>query len=252
VSRRLQRVAAFFVSPPDQALSRRAEIPPAARIVVLGATGEVAPVAAATALGLRGAGTPGLVALWRGDHEPRPGVATRAALRLAAMLTARGLPAVSRGRLAWLALPDDPEAAATAVRRASALVAGPFVTGLAGPRPPELELLIAEHDIAVVIAQPDSPLARAALASLADRGIPATATAPLQRGAARPLALAGIHAQRWAATEVVGAGAWLVEPAMAPRSEGGENAPGPSPETGAARPPDAVTRRRNESIWSDP
>jgi len=227
VSGALDRIAAFFLAPAEGAAPRRLEIPPAARVVVLGATHEVAPVAAATALGLRGAGSPtGLVALWRGDHEPRPGVASRAASRLSAVLAAHAVPAVARGRLAWLALPDDPEAAATAVRRASALVAGPFVTSLAGPRPPELETLIAEHDIAVVLAPPDAPLARAALATLAERGIPALATPPLQRGAARTLALAGLGAHRLAVPEIV-------------------DAPPRETTAGTAAP------RRNESIWMD-
>ena len=160
-------------------------------------------------------------------------MATRAASRLAAALAARDLPAAARGRLAWLTLPDDPDAAATAVRRASALVAGPFVTGLAGPRPPELETLIAEHDIAIVSAPPDAPLARAAVAALADRGIPALATEPLRRGAAaRTLALAGITAHRLAVPDdVVEAG----REAVAAESSA----------------PTVLAARRSESIWTD-
>jgi hypothetical protein len=229
VSGARDRVAAFFLEPARQAPSRRAAIPPAARVAVLGATHEVAAVAAATALGLRGEAGAAVVALWRGDVS-RPGVATRAASRLAATLTARELPAVARGRLAWLALPDDPDAAARAVRRASALVAGPFVTGVAGPRPPALELLIAEHDIAVVAAHPETPLARAALTTLADHGITALATAPLQRGAARTLALAGITARPM-----------RIEP---PPLEAVES----RPDTISGTAP----RRHSESIWSDP
>ncbi|HEX5619423.1 MAG TPA: hypothetical protein VFX51_13445, partial [Solirubrobacteraceae bacterium] len=126
---------------------------------------------------------------------------TRAATRLSARVGAGDSPARARGRLAWLSLPEDPIAAASAVRRASALVAGPFVTALAGARPLELEDLIAEHDVAVVVADPESPLARAALAALTARGVPAVVVAPLRRGLARTLALAGIVAPRLTALQ---------------------------------------------------
>lgn len=189
----LARAARFFVAPATAAAPvRGATIPPAARVVVLGSPSEVVAAAASVALGLREP-SPGLVAVWCGE-PPVAGVATRAATRLSTRVGGR-----ARGRLAWLSLPGDPVAAAGAVRRASALVAGPFVTALAGARPPELELLIAEHDVAVVVADPESSLARAALAALAARGIATVAVAPLHRGLARTLALAGIAAPRGAA-----------------------------------------------------
>ena len=68
------------------------------------------------------------------------------------------------------------------------------MSALAGARPPELELLIAEHDIADVVADPESSLARAALAALGALGIAAVAVPPVRRGPARRLALAGVAA----------------------------------------------------------
>jgi hypothetical protein len=191
VSGRLERVAAFFVAP--AAPAEGVVVPPAARAVVLGAAGDVVPLAAAVALALR---PPGLVAVWGSGRTLAAGVATRAAARLASRLAARDLPAVARGRLAWLALPDDAEAAVAAVRRASAVVDGPLVTALAGARPPALEDLVAEHDLAVVAADPETALARAALARLAARGIDARACRPLRRGLPRTIALAGLGAAR--------------------------------------------------------
>jgi hypothetical protein len=187
----LERALSWFITPaPPPARPAAALFPSAARIVVLGTAADVAPLAAAIALALRE--HTGLVALWSGDRALTRGAATRAAARLAARLAAHDLGAVARGRLAWLALSDEPDAAAVAVRRAAALVDGPLVTGLAGARPPELEGLVAEHDLAVVAGDPDTPLARAALASLRARGIDALACPPPARGLPRRLALAGL------------------------------------------------------------
>jgi hypothetical protein len=66
------------------------------------------------------------------------------------------------------------------------------ITALAGARPPELEDLVAEHDVAIVAADPAGPLARTALARLAARGIDARACRPLRRGLPRAIALAGL------------------------------------------------------------
>jgi hypothetical protein len=195
VSGRLERAAAFFIAPAEApARVAAAPVPPAARAVVLGTGSEVAAVAAGVALALRAPS--GLVALWWAECPLAGGLATRGAARLAARVAARDLPAVARGRLAWLTLPDDPEAAAAAVRRASVVVDGPLVTGLAGARPTELEALIGEHDMAVVAADPESALARAALAGLAERGIEAIACPPPRRGLARRMALAGLTAPK--------------------------------------------------------
>lgn len=197
MSGRLERAAAFFIAPAEAQRGVAAvPVPPAARAVVLGVPADVAPLAAAVALALRA--PTGLVAVWHTDGAIASGLATRSAARLAARLSARDLPAVARGRLAWLALSEDPGEAATAVRSASAIVEGPLVTALGGARAPELEALVGEHDIAVVAAAPDRPLARAALAGLAARGVDAVACPPLRRGLRRRLALAGCVGPRMA------------------------------------------------------
>jgi hypothetical protein len=194
---RLERAASWFITPAAQpARAASAPFPPAARIVVLGTAPDVAPSAAAIALALRA--PTALVALWRADRPIVRGVATRAAARLAARLAARDLPAVPRGHVAWLGLPEEAGDAALVVRQASALVEGPLVTALAGARPPELEALVAEHDLAVVAADADTPLAHVALGGLAARGIEAIACPPPRRGVPRRLALAGLAGPRFA------------------------------------------------------
>lgn len=189
----LDRAAGFFVAPAAQSPADETAPAAAARAVVLGRAADAVPLAAAIARSPRPGG---LVAIWPSDDPPRRAVATRAAARLAARLAARELRAVARGRLAWLAVPPDPAGAVVSVRRASALVDGPLVTALCGPRPPELDGLVAEHDLAVVAAPPDTPLARAAVAQLAAAGVPAHACAPLPRGLMRTLALAGLAGPR--------------------------------------------------------
>ena len=195
----LERAAGYFLAPPAAAeRPEAATLPPAARAVVLGRAADATALAAALALSLRSAGgaPAALVAVWAPEARAERAAATRAASRLAARLTAHELPAAARGRLAWLALAPEPAAAAAAVRRASAIVEGPLVTALTGARPAELEDLVVEHDLAIVAADPGSPLARAALARLAGRGVAGTACAPLGRGLARKLALAGLAAPR--------------------------------------------------------
>jgi hypothetical protein len=201
VSGVLQRAAGFFLLPAVAPRAESAPLPPATRVVVVGAPGDAVPLAAAHALALRAAvrAPAALVAVWRPgaeDREARRDAATRAAARLAARLSTHELPSAARGRLAWLVLPADPQAAAAAVRRASAMVEEPLLTALTGPRPAELEGLVAEHDLAIVAADPGSPLARAAVARLADLGVVASARAPLGRGMPRTLALAGLAAPR--------------------------------------------------------
>jgi hypothetical protein len=198
----LARAAGFFVAPAAPAAAPPvAALPSAARAVVVGRADEVAPLAAAVALWLRAAdrAPAALVAVWRcGDKRPPAarGAAMPSAARLAARLARRDLPATARGRLAWLALPADPAAAAGTVHRVAAIVEGPLVTALAGARPPELDALVAGHDVVVVAAEPDTPLARAALSGLplpADRTV---ACPPLPRGVPAALALAGLRAPR--------------------------------------------------------
>ena len=213
----LERAAGFFLAPPERP-EEPAALPPVARAVVLGSPEHAAPLAAALALTLRATGRApvAVVASWGTGKQMRPAAAIRAAARLAARLTAHDLPAAPRGRLAWLTLAPDPVAAADAIRRASALVEGPLVTALARARPPELEALVAEHDLAVVAAHPDTTLARAAVARLAERGIPAAACTPPRRGLPRALALAGLGAPR---LELPPSAASLAEVVTVPRSD---------------------------------
>jgi hypothetical protein len=193
----LDRATEFFLAPPEES-DEPIALPPAVRAVVLGSAVDTPALAAAVALSLRaGHRAPAAaVACWGPGREMRPTAATRPAARLAASLTMDELPATPRGRLAWLALPLGPAEAAEAVRHASTLVDGPLVTALGGARPPELEALIAEHDLAVVAARPDSALARVALERLAVRGITASACTPPRRGVTRALALAGLATAR--------------------------------------------------------
>ena len=195
----LERAAGFFLAPAAQSSAATTAPAPASRAVVLGSAADAMPLAAAIAM------SPGsLVAVWSSDDAVGVGVrpygrhriATRAAAQLAARLSARDLDAAARGRLAWLALPPDPAAAAATLRRASALVDASLVTALCGPRPSELDGLVAEHDLAVVAAPPDTPLARAGVAELAAVGVTAWACAPLPRGLMRTLALAGVGGPR--------------------------------------------------------
>jgi hypothetical protein len=201
----LGRAAAFLlVAPEASGRSAVAAVPAAARAVVLGTPQDAPPLAAAVALTLRARGSAGLVAVWRteGAAAAARGASVPSAVRLAARLSRRRLAATARGRLAWLPLDADPESASGAVRRAAAVVDGPLVTALAGPRPPALEALIEEHDLAIVAADPATPLARTALAALSTRCVSAVACAPLPRGPARALALAGLSAPRLPITAV--------------------------------------------------
>jgi hypothetical protein len=198
----LARAAGYFLAPADTKRgSTVAAVPAAARAVVLGSAQDAPALAAALALTQRAAdrAPAAVVAVWRGDGDrgrPAPGAATPAAARLAARLSRRGLPAAARGRLVWLELPAEPEDTAAGLHRAAAAVDGPVVTALTGPRPTALETVIDEHDLVLVAADPDTPLARAALDGLSQRGVSALACRPLPRGLPRALALAGVAAPR--------------------------------------------------------
>ena len=223
----LERAAGFFVAP--AAAGPRVEaavVPPAVRAVVLGSRSDAVPLAAALALSLRAAtrARTAVVAVWPpgeidGDATRR-GLASRGAAALAARLTARNLPAVARGRLVWLAVPLDAPAAAGAVRRASSIVDGPQVTALTETRPAELDDLVAEHDIAVVAADPETALARAALARLGERGVVASARRPPGRGLLRALALAGLAAPRVEASRLAAVVRREARPTATVRREG--------------------------------
>jgi hypothetical protein len=167
------------------------------RAAVLGAAAEAAPVGALLANALRssaGASAAALAVWAPGGVALRRGPSGLAASRLAARLTARGLPAVARGRLAVLALEDHPVAAAVAARRAAGALEVPLVTVITGPRCEVIEGVLAEQDLVVVAcAEPDGPLARLAVAGCSAAALACEAPPP---GPARWLARTGIAGSR--------------------------------------------------------
>ena len=224
-----ERAAGYFVAPrppvvAEAAASRDAGSLPARsspRAAVLGPAAVSAPVAGALAGGLRAvhAAPTAAVAIWAppaaaaqdrpslavaapaatdtaaGPPQPHSAAATPAALRLAARISTRGVPAAGRGRLAWAQLADHPVAMALAARRLSGALEVPLVLALAGPRAEVLEELLREQDLVVVVARdPEGALARLAIAGCA---VPAAASAPLAAGPTRLLALAGLAGSRW-------------------------------------------------------
>ncbi len=186
----LDRAASAFVT----AAPEPAVAPPrfAPRALVLGSARDAVPVAAGLAGGLRererAAGA--VVVTWPSPDGPRPALGTPAASRLVANLQSRGLTAVARGRLAWLALGHDELALA---RRALAAVDVPAVIAISGPRTAATDELLAEQDHVVLVAQPDADpqLSELAREGLAEHGIPVVVRGPLITPGARATALAG-------------------------------------------------------------
>jgi hypothetical protein len=184
--------AAAFVAPspaPEPAVA-----PPrfAPRALVLGTPRDAVPVAAALAGGLReqdrAAGA--VLITWPAPEAPRAALGTPGASRLVANLRSRSLPAVARGRLAWVALDTDGPALA---RRALAVVAVPAVVAVTGPRTAAADELFAEQDqiVLVVPADADPRLVELARDGLAEWNVPVTVRGPLLNPGARTTALAG-------------------------------------------------------------
>jgi hypothetical protein len=180
----LERAASVFVAPEPPA----APAPPAARALVLGSPDEAVPVAAALAGGLRErARAAGAVLLvWPSLEPPRAALGTPAASRLAAVLQARGLDAVARGRLAWVALAD-----VALARRALVAVDVPVVVAVTGPRSAAADELLAEQDQVVLVGREDDPVTELVRENLAEYGVPLAVRAPLSTPGARTTALAG-------------------------------------------------------------
>jgi hypothetical protein len=207
----LDRAASYFVAPAGEPAEELAAPPRfAPRAVVLGKPGCAAPVAAALAneLRIRARSRCALTCVWSpAGWSARPGPAGHAARRLAEKLEARGLPAVPRGRLAWLPLPPEPVQAGAAAARASAAVEVPMVVALAGPRSQALDGFLDEQDL-IVVVPPDragGPIAELALAGLADRRAPAEICPPLPHGLGRLLAMAGLGRLRGAGDSLASA-----------------------------------------------
>jgi hypothetical protein len=101
----------------------------------------------------------------------------------------RGLPAVPRGRLAWLPLDESP----VAFERAAAAIEEPAVVAITAPRSAVVEPLLAEQHLVVVVAPPeaDPTLVELTMAGLADLPAALTARPPIESSAVRMLALAG-------------------------------------------------------------
>ena len=124
---------------------------------------------------------------------PAPaGATTPAARRLAAALGQDELPATACGRLAWLALPDDPARAVAAVRRALRVASVPVVLAVAGPRPAALEPVLAVADLGLAVLPPDAEEALRDLALVHLPGAVRRVVAPLPPGPPRWAALAGL------------------------------------------------------------
>jgi len=183
----LERAASAF-GPPAVAVD-----PPrfAPRALVLGRPDDAVPVAAALAGGLReqhrAAGA--LLVVWPSAASPRAALGTPAASRLAARLQARGLAAVARGRLAWLALgPDDLALAARAVA-----VDVPATIAITGPRTTATDDLLDDLDLIVVVVAADAEpgLEALTLSGLQHRAAPVVVQRPLHSLGARPAAMAG-------------------------------------------------------------
>jgi hypothetical protein len=164
----------------------------APRALVFGRPAEAVPVAAALAGGLReqdrAAGA--LLVTWPAAAPPRAALGTPAASRLAARLQARGLGAVARGRLAWLALRSDELPLAA---RAAAAVDVPTVIAVTGPRTRATDALLAEQDLVVLVvgAEAEPGLEALALAGLGGCIAPVVVHRPLDSPGARPAAMAG-------------------------------------------------------------
>jgi hypothetical protein len=181
-------VSGAFLPPHAVAARAAATLPP--RAAVLGRPEHALPVAAALAGDLRareGAGA-ALVGVWPAEAL-RAGLATRAATRLAERLSVRGLPAVSRGRLAWLPLDESP----AAFERVAAAIDEPAVLAITGPRSTATDGLLAEQHLIVVVApvDADSALSELTVAGLAALPAAVMARPPIEPSAVRMLALAG-------------------------------------------------------------
>ncbi len=197
----------WFIAPPPPEAPSYGFAPPAGSspgpaggisgAAVLGRAGEAEPLAAGIALALcRISSARAATVVVVGEGEPVvAGVGSPAARRLAARLAAHGFEAAERGRLVWVRVP------AGAAPRA-AVVGAPAVLAVTVPLTPALEEAIGEQDLAVVVTpDDDGPLARLAVASLAQ---PVTTARPLSRGLGRALSRGGLAAPR-AALQIVAA-----------------------------------------------
>lgn len=205
--------AASLVVEPRAAAESHAAAPAGARVLVLGSAADAPPFAAALAGALRARerAPAALVCLWgagapstRGPSAIGPAAlghsavahsaeghsavgpsasATPTALwsaggarRLADRLATRELAVRAAGWLVWLALPEDPTEAAGVLGRLIGWLDAPIVTGLAGPRSPEHDELLADHDLVVAVR----PAASGALSAAGSEALTALALERLE------------------------------------------------------------------------
>ncbi len=152
-------------------------------LTVLGEARAAQTLGAAAGLALARAvgGHAALVACWgtptRAGVLPIPGAV--AARGLAARLAAHEMPALARGRLAWLALPPSAAGARDAGR--SAAVAGaagsPAVLVVLAPRAAAIEPLIGSSTDVLVAGDESDLMVELALDGLRERGLRASAIA---------------------------------------------------------------------------
>jgi hypothetical protein len=109
------------------------------------------------------------------------GIAAPAARKLAERLAGEGLALHLRGRLVWATLPDEPVQAAAAWQRVAACAPAPTVLAAVGPRTPELDRMLAEHDLVLLVepAAADPVLLELAVASLEELGPSAAVVNPV-------------------------------------------------------------------------
>ena len=214
----LGRAAAIFFEAAESPARAPAAPPPVAgaaalEAAVVGPAAAVVPVAAACAgeLRARARAAAVLICIWRPAGVAAPAIApdaeepaarspagatTPGAKRLAARLAAHDLAATACGRLAWLALDAVPAAAASQFHRCRSIAGAPIVLAVAGPRPQELEPLLAALDLCVAVlpAEIDPALRELALARLPARSH--AIVAPLPPGPPRWAAMAGLSRLR--------------------------------------------------------
>jgi hypothetical protein len=153
----LERVVGLFLAPPAaRALAVPLAVDEAPTAVALLCSAEAA-APAATALGLaaarRSRARCALICRWSGTEKAAvvAGPARPAARRLSRRLSGRELVAMARGRVVTVTLPADPiEAKVACERAAGAAPDVPLVLVLCGPRPPELDGVLAALDRVIV------------------------------------------------------------------------------------------------------
>ena len=201
----LARVRDLFVAPAAHRAARPRTARPIPSVALLCRPVDALATGGALALGLARdtRARRAVVATWRAGPEAAAAIRAPAApeaRRLVQALEAHGIDAEASGRLARVALPDEPEAALAAGARCAAVAAAPTVLALAGPRDEVLDRLIAAQDL-VVVAQAtgsDERLAALAVESVASLGVPTLACPVVGRGRGRMLAATGLAAPRGA------------------------------------------------------